>query len=72
MADNSKALDGQGFAPIGKVITGLTAVDFFYDSYGEMAPMGSGPDPTQIATQGNEYLASKFPRLDFIRKATIQ
>jgi peptidyl-prolyl cis-trans isomerase A (cyclophilin A) len=72
MKDNSKELDKEGFAPIGKVISGMTAVEFFYDGYGEMAPRGNGPDPTQIESQGNEYLASKFPRLDFIKKAAIQ
>ncbi len=72
MADNSQALDGDGFAPFGKVISGMTAVEFLYNSYGEMSPMGNGPDPNQIEAQGNDYLLSKFPRLDYIKKATIQ
>jgi peptidyl-prolyl cis-trans isomerase A (cyclophilin A) len=72
MDDNSGKLDKQGFAPFGRVISGLTAAEFLYDGYGEMAPMGSGPDPTQIEAQGNEYLLSKFPRLDFIKRAAIQ
>ena len=33
---------------------------------------GKGPDPSKIETQGNEYLAARFPRLDYIKKATIQ
>jgi len=66
-------LDNSGFAPIGKVTQGMDVVDNFFNSYGEMAPAGGqGPDPGQIGTQGNEYLQSHFPRLDFVKKATIQ
>jgi cyclophilin family peptidyl-prolyl cis-trans isomerase len=71
MKDN-KDLDKQGFAPIGKVITGMDVVESFYSSYGDMAPRGQGPDPSKIEVLGNTYLDSKFPRLDFIKKAAIQ
>jgi peptidyl-prolyl cis-trans isomerase A (cyclophilin A) len=72
MRDN-RALDAQGFAPIGKVISGMDVVESFYSSYGEMAPAGGeGPDPSQIEAQGNAYLESRFPRLDYIKKATLQ
>jgi peptidyl-prolyl cis-trans isomerase A (cyclophilin A) len=37
-----------------------------------MPPEGEGPDPGKIASQGNSYLESQFPRLDYIKKATIQ
>jgi peptidyl-prolyl cis-trans isomerase A (cyclophilin A) len=69
---NNKDLDKQGFAPIGKVIEGMEVVERFYSSYGEMAPRGQGPDPSKIEVQGNGYLDAKFPRLDFINKATIR
>lgn len=72
LRDNSKSLDPQGFAPIGKVITGLDVMEGFYTGYGSMPPEGEGPDPGKIASQGNAYLESQFPRLDFIQKATIQ
>jgi peptidyl-prolyl cis-trans isomerase A (cyclophilin A) len=72
MRDNSKELDKQGFAPIGKVVTGMDVVEGFYSAYGDMPPRGQGPDPTKIETQGNAYLDSRFPRLDFVKKATIQ
>jgi cyclophilin family peptidyl-prolyl cis-trans isomerase len=71
MRDN-KDLDKDGFAPIGKVVEGMEAVEAFYSAYGDMPPRGQGPDPTKIETQGNGYLESRFPRLDFIKKATIQ
>jgi peptidyl-prolyl cis-trans isomerase A (cyclophilin A) len=69
---NNKDLDKQGFAPIGKVITGMDVVESLYSAYGDMAPRGQGPDPSKIEVQGNAYLDAKFPRLDYIKKATIQ
>jgi len=65
-------LDDQGFAPIGQVSSGMDIVESFYDSYGDMPPRGQGPNPGLIETQGNEYLQSRFPRLDYIKKAAIQ
>ena len=72
LKDNRESLDRTGFAPFGKVTTGMDVVDNFYNSYGDMPPRGQGPDPSQIQLQGNEYLQNRFPRLDYIRKATIQ
>jgi peptidyl-prolyl cis-trans isomerase A (cyclophilin A) len=71
MKDN-KDLDKQGFAPLGKVVTGMDVVERFFSAYGDMAPRGQGPDPSKIEVQGNTYLDAKFPRLDYIKKATIQ
>jgi peptidyl-prolyl cis-trans isomerase A (cyclophilin A) len=72
LADNRESLDGQGFAPIGKVVDGMPAVMELYGFYGDMPPRGQGPDPERIQQQGNDYLESHFPRLDFIKKATVQ
>jgi len=72
MADNSKTLDKSGFAVFGKVAAGMEVVEKLYAFYGEMAPRGTGPDQNKIETEGNAYLEAKFPRLDFIRKATIE
>jgi peptidyl-prolyl cis-trans isomerase A (cyclophilin A) len=72
LKDNSATLDKTGFAPFGKVTSGMDVVDSFYNSYGDMAPRGQGPDASQIQIQGNDYLASHFPRLDYVQKATIQ
>ena len=70
--DNRKSLDNTGFVPIGKVVAGMDAVEMLYNSYGEVEPRGQGPNPTKIQQQGNEYLETHFPRLDFIKKATVQ
>lgn len=72
LSDNRKTLDHAGFAPIGKVVEGMDVVEGLYGFYGDMPPSGQGPDPTRIQQQGNEYLQLHFPRLDFIKKATVQ
>jgi peptidyl-prolyl cis-trans isomerase A (cyclophilin A) len=70
-ADNA-ALDNQGFAPFGQVISGMDVVDALYSGYGEGAPSGAGPAQGRVQSQGNAYLAKDFPKLDLIRKATIE
>lgn len=69
--DNSQ-LDSMGFAPIGKVASGMNVVDKLYAGYGEGAPRGAGPDQQRMQTEGNAYLAKSFPKLDYIKKATIE
>ena len=72
LKDNS-SLNTQGFAPFGRVISGMSeVVDHLYFGYGDMPPRGSGPDPTRIELQGNRYLEDKFPRLDYIKTAVIK
>ena len=62
--DNSR-LDEDGFAPFGQVVDGMDVVDAINAQYGE--------DPNQELLQksGNAYLNKKFPKLDFIKKASI-
>ena len=69
---NNSMLDGMGFAPIGRVTQGMDVVDGFFSGYGDAPPNGEGPDQGKIASQGNDYLQQQFPRLDFVKKATIQ
>jgi peptidyl-prolyl cis-trans isomerase A (cyclophilin A) len=68
--DNSN-LDSQGFAPFGQVVSGMKVVDSLYNGYGEGAPRGRGPDQARVQSEGNAYLGSAFPNLDYIKKATI-
>jgi len=68
--DNA-SLDSQGFSPLGKVVAGMKAVDAMYGGYGEGAPSGLGPSQDSIAIKGNEYLQRAFPKLDYIKSATI-
>lgn len=69
---NNSNLDSQGFAPFGKVTSGMEVVDKLYSGYGEGAPSGKGPAQGRIQTEGNTYLKKAFPRLDYIEQATIE
>ena len=62
--DNS-FLDGQGFSPFGRITTGMDVVDKIYSADREK------PDQGQIQAQGNAYLEKAFPKLDYVKKATI-
>jgi peptidyl-prolyl cis-trans isomerase A (cyclophilin A) len=68
--DNA-GLDGQGFSPFGKVVSGMEVVDSLYGGYGEGAPRGNGPDQGQLQAYGNAYLEKSFPKLDYVKTATI-
>lgn len=70
LADN-KVLDDQGFVPFAKVVEGMDAVDKFYAGYGEMRPEGKYIDRARVEEETNEYLTQRFPKLDYITKATI-
>jgi len=58
-------LNDQGFAPFGQVIEGMEVVRDLNAEYKEL------PDQGQIVARGNEYLNENFPRLDYVKKATI-
>jgi peptidyl-prolyl cis-trans isomerase A (cyclophilin A) len=62
--DNPR-LDQMGFSPFGEVVSGMTVVDAIYSGYGET------PDQGRITAEGNSYLKAQFPRLDFVKKATV-
>jgi peptidyl-prolyl cis-trans isomerase A (cyclophilin A) len=68
---NNFRLDRLGFTPVGRVVEGMEVVDSLYSGYGEGAPAGSGPDQDRIAAEGNAYLQRDFPKLDWIRTATV-
>jgi peptidyl-prolyl cis-trans isomerase A (cyclophilin A) len=62
---DNPGLDAEGFAPIGRVVEGMSVADSLYDEYGET------PKYHLISTMGNKYLARMFPKLDFIRTARV-
>jgi peptidyl-prolyl cis-trans isomerase A (cyclophilin A) len=68
--DNAQ-LDGMGFAPFGKVSSGMEVVDGLHGGYGEGAPQGMGPNQGRMQSEGNAYLARDFPNLDYIVEASI-
>jgi len=69
-SDNSW-LDASGFSPFAVVSSGMEVVDQFYADYGEGPPEGTGPDQERIEKEGNAYLDSAFPKLDYIKTAKI-
>ena len=58
-------LDGQGFSPFGKVISGMDVMDKINAEYRET------PNQGQIQMEGNAYLKQGFSNLDYIKSATI-
>ncbi|MEO7156905.1 MAG: peptidylprolyl isomerase [Vicinamibacterales bacterium] len=62
---NNANLDAT-FMPFGEVTSGMAAVDKINAEYREQ------PEQGQIQANGNKYLNKAFPKLDFIKKATIE
>jgi cyclophilin family peptidyl-prolyl cis-trans isomerase len=71
-ADNSKTHDKEPFTPFGRVIAGMDVVDALHDEHGE------GPGGIRAGKQdaffdgGNAWLDQQFPRLDYIRRASVR
>lgn len=68
--DDNSTLDSQ-MTPFAQVISGMNVVERLYKGYGELAPTGKGPMLTPLYAEGNAYLEREFPRLDYIKTATI-
>jgi peptidyl-prolyl cis-trans isomerase A (cyclophilin A) len=71
LTDNSPTHDKEPFTPFGRVIAGMDIADALNVEYGE------GPGGIRAGKQdayfsgGNVWLLREFPRLDFIRRATV-
>ena len=80
---NNSNLDSDGFAPFGRVISGMSVVDAIYSGYvQEPRQVISLPFRNRaslslhflqylITREGNEYLEENFPLLDYIITARI-
>ena len=62
---SNQSLDSQGFSPFGMVVEGMDVVQQIYAGYLEK------PDQGEITTRGNAYLTAEFPKMDFIKTATV-
>jgi peptidyl-prolyl cis-trans isomerase A (cyclophilin A) len=62
---NNAGLDRQGFTPFGEVTTGMDVVEKINAEYAQK------PDQGRIQSEGNTYLKASFPKLDYVKTATI-
>lgn len=72
LRDNSAEYDKEPFVPFGHVVEGMDVADRLFDEYGEAAGGGiraGKQDP--VFQGGNDYLRKNFPKLDYIKTATI-
>jgi cyclophilin family peptidyl-prolyl cis-trans isomerase len=73
LRDNSETFDKEPFVPIGRVIEGMDVADALYADYGETSGGGiraGKQDP--LFKEGNKYLKTNYPKLDYIVKASIE
>jgi cyclophilin family peptidyl-prolyl cis-trans isomerase len=72
MRDNSETHDTEPFTPFGRVIEGMEIFDNVNAEHGE------GPGGIRAGRQGpffeggNTWLGQQFPRLDYIRRASVE
>lgn len=73
LVDNSVTHDKEPFVVFGRVVEGLDVMDRLYDGYGESALGGIRAGKQEpLFTQGNAYLKARFPKLDYIRRASVE
>ena len=71
LTDNSPTHDKEPFTPFGRIVAGMDAVDGLNGEHGE------GPGGIRAGKQeaffagGNAWLDAHFPRLDYIRRASV-
>ncbi len=71
LVDNVQ-LDGQGFAPIGRVAEGMDVVERLYSGYGETSGGGMRAGrQAPLFEGGNAWLDAHFPNLDRLLAATL-
>jgi peptidyl-prolyl cis-trans isomerase A (cyclophilin A) len=67
LKDNQR-LDGMGFSAFGVVEgNGMNVVEMLYDGYGN----DGGPEQDKIESQGTPYVKKGWPKLDYIKSASI-
>jgi cyclophilin family peptidyl-prolyl cis-trans isomerase len=70
LKDNAP-LDQAGIVPFGRVTSGMNVLEDLYTGYGDGPPNGKGPEQAKIQLEGNAYLAKSYPKLDYIKTATL-
>ena len=64
-ANNGPSLDPQGFPPFAEIIEGMNKVNAINAQYRERPNQGA------MRQQGNEYVFTEFPRIDYIKTVTF-
>ena len=72
LVDNSP-IDTQGFAPIGRIVSGMDVVDRIYGGYGESAGGGMrAGKQDRMMNEGNAHLDRDYPKLDRLIRARVR
>ena len=72
LKDNAPTHDAEPFVPFARVIEGMAAADALYADYGEQAGGGiRGGKQDRLFAEGNNFLLREFPKLDYIRRASV-
>jgi len=67
LKDNSR-LDSMGFTPFGVVDgLGMNVIEMMYEGYGD----ADAPDQDKLESLGDKYLKQGWPKLDYIKAATL-
>lgn len=70
---DNKEYDAQGFAPFGRVTSGMDVVDALYSGYGESSGGGMrAGHQDALFEEGNAWLERNFPKLDSIVTARLR
>ncbi|HME09622.1 MAG TPA: peptidylprolyl isomerase [Bryobacteraceae bacterium] len=70
LADNA-VLDEERFVPFARIVDGIEVIDKFYAGYGEVRPQGKNIDAGRVEEEANEYLVPRFPKMDYVIRATF-
>ena len=72
LRDNSATHDKEPFVPFARITSGMEIADSLYNGYGEHSGGGiRGGKQDSLFAEGNAWLKSRFPRLDYIKSARI-
>jgi peptidyl-prolyl cis-trans isomerase A (cyclophilin A) len=72
LRDNAATHDAEPFVPFARVIDGMDIADALYVEHGESAGGGiRGGKQDRLFAEGNAFLLREFPKLDYIKRASI-
>jgi hypothetical protein len=72
LTDNAATHDAEPFVPFARLIEGMDVADALYVEHGESAGGGiRGGKQDRLFAEGNAFLLREFPKLDYIKRATV-